>query len=473
MTKAIALFFILILITHFAFAQEKQKEQSDEEIGARTFQIVKESMGIYKNGSVLKEVTSVGRSLEKFLGLTRPLKYFLVDSSEPNAFATAGGYVYVTRGLLAIVNTQDELAGIMAHELSHVVLKHSTKSMKAGIVPAILQLPVRLIGTLTSPAVADLINIPIGFASHAALAAYSRGQERAADEHGVGVAIQAGYKPYGLVDGLERLTTYVEFLSGKPMEKNLFTDHPMTDKRVKELTSRLEKKGFKRTPYFEGTDLSVIEGMIYGQNPQGGILDTTRFIHPAIGLYFEFPKTWYAQNSPTSLAIVAPDKQSALIIAVDTASATPEAEAKKSAEKMRRGGLTILVDEPYSRNGLHGYRVQVGDDTRAAELRWITTPSGAMLKVIGITAAEEPSTELMVSMNSFRPSTAHDLSSFNYHTVDLKDASDEKTMADYVDSGDKASQAELLEILNGVAPGQGVRGGKFVKTIRTRNLAFK
>src|SRR4051794_13795740 len=87
MTKAIALFFILILITHFAFAQEKQKEQSDEEIGARTFQIVKESMGIYKNGSVLKEVTSVGRSLEKFLGLTRPLKYFLVDSSEPNAFA--------------------------------------------------------------------------------------------------------------------------------------------------------------------------------------------------------------------------------------------------------------------------------------------------------------------------------------------------------------------------------------------------
>jgi len=471
MKRVFIQFVILLLITHFGYAQ---KEQSEEQIGARTFQMVKETIGIYHNPAVLTEVESVGRSMERFLGMGQPLKYFLVDTAEPNAFATPGGYVYVTRGLLAIVNTQDEIAGIMAHELSHVVLKHATKRTKAGIVPAILQLPVRLIGTLTSPVVADIVNIPIGFASHAALAAYSRGQEKDADEHGVGIAIQAGYKPFGLVDGLERLTTYVEFIAGKVSRQNLFTDHPMTAKRVKDLTSMLRKKGFKRMPYFQGTDLSVVDGLVYGQNPEEGILDTARFIHPGIGLYFEFPKTWYAENSPTSLGMIAPDQQSALVIAVDTTSATPEDEAKKAVGKMRKSGLTILVDEPYSRNGLQGYRVQVDDDTRAAEFRWIKTPGGVMLKVVGITAAEMPSHELMVSMNSFRPSTDRDLSSFHFHTVELKETSDERPLADYVEGDDnKGSQTRLLEILNGVAPGTGVNGGRFVKTIRKRTLSDK
>ncbi|MEJ1237548.1 M48 family metalloprotease [Chryseolinea sp. T2] len=448
-----------------------QKKNSEEDIGAQTFKMVKETMGIYQNAQLLKEVEAIGHSMEKYLGMSEPLKYYLVDTPEPNAFATSGGYVYVTRGLLAIVNTPDELAGIMAHELSHVVLKHSTKRMKAGIVPAILQLPIRLVGTLASPEVADLLNIPVGFASKAALAAYSRGQETAADEHGVGVAIQAGYKPYGLVDGLERLTTYVEFISGKPMEKNIFTDHPMTTKRVEKLTEILEKKGFKRTPYFEGTDMKVIEGLVYGQNPEEGILDSGRFIHPAIGLYFNFPAGWYAQNSPSSLELIAEDKQAAIVVTVDTTDATPEEAAKQTVEKLKKSGQKILEEEAYTRNGLSAYRIQVGDNSRSAELRWIKLTKGTVLKVVGITTSPKPNPEIITSMDSFRPSTGSDLSSFKYHTVALKDNSPGKTVASFVEGDNQSGKrAQLLEILNGVAAGRAVSNGKYVKTIHTSSL---
>ncbi|MGC3944070.1 MAG: M48 family metalloprotease [Chryseolinea sp.] len=465
--------FAIIIIVFFVITDShaQKKEDSEEQIGAQTFQMVKETMGIYQNEKLLKEVEVIGHSMEKYLGMSQPLKYFLVDTPEPNAFATAGGYVYVTRGLLAIVNTPDELAGIMAHELSHVVLKHSTKRMKAGIVPAILQLPIRLVGTLASPEVADLLNIPVGFASKAALAAYSRGQETAADEHGVGIAIQAGYKPYGLVDGLERLTTYVEFIAGKPMEKNIFTDHPMTAKRVDKLTELLEKKGFKRTGYFEGTDLEMVEGLVYGQNPEEGILDSTRFIHPAIGLYFEYPAGWYAQNSPSSLELIAENKQAAMVVTVDTTSAEPADAAKKTVDKMKQGGLKITAEESYTRNGLRAYRVEVGDNSRSAELRWVKLKNGTLLKLVGITTSPKPNPEIIKSMDSFRPSTASDLSTFKYHSVELKANTPDKPVASFVEGEDKSgNRGKLLEILNGVAAGKSVSNGKYVKTIRTSSL---
>lgn len=466
----IAIVLAAVLAVNAGYAQ-KEKEESEEKIGAQTYEMVRTTMGIYQNEKLLREVVAVGQSMEKYLGMAQPLQYFLVDTAEPNAFATAGGYVYVTRGLLAIVNTRDELAGIMAHELSHVVLKHSTKRMKAGIVPAILQLPIRLVGTLASPEVADLLNIPVGFASKAALAAYSRGQETAADEHGVGIAIQAGYKPYGLVDGLERLTTYVEFIAGKPMDKNIFTDHPMTAKRVDKLTEILEKKGFQRTPYFEGTDMQTIEGLVYGQNPEEGLLDSTRFIHPAIGLYFEFPKGWYAQNSPSSLELIAPDKQSAIVTTVDTTSAAPADAAKNTVDKLKQGGLKITAEESYKRNGLDAYRVQVADNTRAAELRWIKLPGGTLLKVIAITGSTTFTPEVIGSMDSFRPSTPADLLTFKYHDVSLKDNKPNTPVASFVEGEDrKGNRAKLLEILNGVGSGKPVTNGKYVKTIRTTTL---
>lgn len=471
MTRVAAICLMLCLMADHGFSQ---KEESEEKIGAQTFQMVRETMGIYEDEKLLREVEAIGRSMEKYLGMSQPLKYYLVDTAEPNAFATAGGYVYVTRGLLAIVNTPDELAGIMAHELSHVVLKHSTKRMKAGIVPAILQIPARMVATLASPEVAGIMNIPVGFASKAALAAYSRGQEKAADEHGVGIAIQAGYKPYGLVDGLERLTTYVEFIVGKEMEKDIFTDHPMTEKRVANLTGILEKKGFKRAPYYEGTDMRTVEGLIYGQNPEEGLVDSTRFIHPSIGLYFEFPKDWSVQNSPSSLVLVAPDKQSAMITSVDTTSAAPADAAKITIDKMKEGGLKIASEESYTRHGLQGYRALVSDNERTAELRWLKLPGGVLLKVIGITGADKPNPALTTTMDSYRPSTDADLSSFTYHTIELKENLPDRSVASYVENEDtKGNRAKLLEILNGVQSGKGVSNGKYVKTIRTNSLTAK
>jgi predicted Zn-dependent protease len=135
-----------------------QKKSLSQSMGEKTFEMVKKTYGIYDNPMLLSEVKAIGRRLEKHLPFQDSMKYFLVDTYEPNAFATEGGYVYVTRGLLSIITSKDELACIMAHEISHVTKKHPRKTLEVRILPAIMQIPGNIMGALTSPVYGKLFN---------------------------------------------------------------------------------------------------------------------------------------------------------------------------------------------------------------------------------------------------------------------------------------------------------------------------
>lgn len=343
--KSRCLQLFLLLSIFYATAQSP----TEQKLGELTFKMVKETQGIYVNESALQYVKSVGLELEKHLNLGYPLKYYLVDTAEPNAFATAGGYVYVTRGLLSVLNSRDELAGIMGHELSHVSQHHSTKKMAASVLPLLLELPANIVGLLTYKEVASIINFPIDEAAKISIAAFDRSQERTADKLGVELATRAGYNPYGLVIGLERLEEYISTMSDEKRKKTLFIDHPMTSDRVKYLTGILEKQGHKRTGFSAGTEITSLDGLVYGQNPNGGIIIDNVFVHPSIELYCAFPAKWTIRNSPESITAMSEDKKSTIMVMVDTSAMTPDEAAQKFLVQVKES--TILNARSGSING--------------------------------------------------------------------------------------------------------------------------
>ena len=161
-----------------------------------------------------------------------------MNQSEPNAFAIPGGGIYVSRGLLALINREDELAGVLAHEIAHVTQRHSAKQQRKGILPGLLSVPGNVVGNVVGENLGALINAPIDTVGGAWLSRYSRGQESESDRIGIRTAAQAGYDPTALADILHRLEQDVASQTGQERRFSIFDSHPMTETRLKDIQSR-------------------------------------------------------------------------------------------------------------------------------------------------------------------------------------------------------------------------------------------
>ncbi len=130
-----SLFFILILL-YLVSSSNAQDLSIDRKLGEDGKKMIESSMGIYVDapkGKILSEMgTKLANQLENKLF---DYQFFIIDMGEPNAFALPGGYIFATRGILALANSEDELAGVIGHEIIHSNNRHSIKQQKKGILP--------------------------------------------------------------------------------------------------------------------------------------------------------------------------------------------------------------------------------------------------------------------------------------------------------------------------------------------------
>ena len=181
---------ILLLLFAPSLAQDISV---DKKLGAENALLVEREIGLYQHDSLYNLINKVGHKLvAKLKNNPFEFKFFLADSPVPNAFALPGGYIYVTRGILLLIQTEDELAGILAHEIIHVSERHSIKQMKKGRIGGILQVPGNIINAVTGTRLGNIINTPIAFTSQAFISSYSRGREKESDTCGANLAASAG-----------------------------------------------------------------------------------------------------------------------------------------------------------------------------------------------------------------------------------------------------------------------------------------
>jgi predicted Zn-dependent protease len=186
------------------------------------------------DSQALAYVTSVGERIHRATPLAdRPFHFYIVNDPSVNAFALPGGHVYVNSGLIAQADHVNMLAGVMAHEISHVVARHSIQQMQQA--QGINVLGSILLGQNPSALQSILAQVVAG----GAMARFSRADEKQADDLGLGYMVAAGYDPHGMLDMFQKLAS-LEQSSPSAVEK-FFLDHPVTADRIKDISNRISQ----------------------------------------------------------------------------------------------------------------------------------------------------------------------------------------------------------------------------------------
>jgi predicted Zn-dependent protease len=208
-------------------------ESGEIETGAKLDDEIGNKMGFYTEPKLQAYVSDIVRRLVR-AGSPRSFEYRvkIVDIADENAFATVGGYVYVTRGMLAQLNSETELAGVMAHEISHISHRHVAKQQTRALAYQVLGLGAIALGATLGNPDNNLGMAPVGVSAALAtiLSSYSQEAELEADESGLLMMAQAGYDPRGLSSFLRSLRTR-ERLTGLGYH-GLLASHPETAARI-------------------------------------------------------------------------------------------------------------------------------------------------------------------------------------------------------------------------------------------------
>jgi predicted Zn-dependent protease len=290
--------------THLGDLQSDQLSQSAAEveedvIGAREHpKIISAFGGIYENRKI---EAMLGRVVGKIIAASdqpgRGYQITLLNSPVVNAFALPGGYLYVTRGLLALANDESEIAAVLAHEMAHVTMNHAIKREQQARTAAVV-----------NRVVADVLRDPTAAQAQSAsselsLASFSREQEMEADDVGIKTIARAGYDPYAASRFLKLMQIYTDLktLPGQN-QPHYLSSHPTTTQRIERAIRNarafgapgIGEKGRERY-------LEAIDRLLFGDDPSEGFVRGTQFIHPSLRLIFSVPEGFKLENTPQAI----------------------------------------------------------------------------------------------------------------------------------------------------------------------------
>ena len=285
---------------------------SDREQGAKYHpELLKEFGGAY-SGSQVAYVTGVGRKIAVQSSLSRAQSDFtitLLNSPVNNAFAIPGGYVYITRQLMALCNDEAEMAGVLGHEVGHVAAMHSQRRQKAASRNAIggALLQVLTGAVLGDSALGGLLQKGIGSGAQLLTLKFSRSQEYEADDLGIRYLASAGYDPKALSSMLASLAAQsaldarVSGQSGGVPE--WASTHPDPASRVSRALTNAKATASASTLRNRDAFLTALNGVVYDDDPKQGVISGGRFLHPQLRLGFTGPQGYAMVNGQDAVTI--------------------------------------------------------------------------------------------------------------------------------------------------------------------------
>jgi predicted Zn-dependent protease len=235
---------------------------------------------------------------------TQTYRITILNSPNVNAFALPGGYLYVTRGLLALANDSAELAAVIAHEMGHVTANHGLARQQKEAEEVLATKVVSEVLGETPTAKVALIRGKLR------LAQFSRNQELEADAIGIKTSGLAGYDPYAAARFLQSMADYSNFRSisgATDPSLDFLASHPNAPQRIE--LARMHARQFGQ-PGTGATDrdsfLAGIDGLLYGDTPEEGYVRGSTFLHPGLGISFSVPTNFVIDNSAAAVTATGP-----------------------------------------------------------------------------------------------------------------------------------------------------------------------
>ena len=433
--------------------------------------IVERFGGVYDDLAIGGYVAAVGGRLAAHSEMPNARFFFTVlNTPEVNAFALPGGYVYVTRGLIALTNSEAELAGVLAHEIGHVAARHTAERYSRTVVAG---LGAAILGAITNDQIGQLANL----GSELYLLGYSREQEFQADTLGVRYLRGTGYAPSGMVSFLaaleteKNLTARLARIDPAQLEGGFFSTHPRTLDRV---ARAINEAGTADGVVRHDEHLGRLAGLVFGDDPSQGIVKGRDFVHPDLGFRFTAPPGFRVTN--TSDAVFARDDAGAAIV-FDNAGAATHPDPLIYLRDIWADNVRLADVERIEINGMAAatatsrVRGRVGDYQGPLDARFVVIQFGGrqifrfqFLSPPGRTAALRDAYQRTTF--SFRRLSAREAARVEPLTVELL----------RVRAGDTSAalaaglpfdefRTERFLVLNGLQPGEPLTPGRRVKII--------
>ncbi len=296
-------------------------EEQEIALGAKTHQGVMKQYQVYDNPKLQELVNRLGQTLAANSHRSHlDFKFTVLDSPQVNAFATPGGYIYITRGIMAYMNSEEELAGVLGHEIGHVTARHSVRQHSAQTFAGIGTMGLAI---LTGSRNAAQLGGQVG---QAFVSGYGRSHELEADRLGAEYLAGIGYDPQMMLEVVGILKNQEEFEKQRARDENreprsyhgVFASHPRNDQRLQEVVRAAEKFKNPNARHSDPEDfLRVMDSVDFGDAESQGVLRDNRFYHKPLDLYIRFPENWRVDNQPSQLVAVGPSLDQAMIIKLD------------------------------------------------------------------------------------------------------------------------------------------------------------
>lgn len=447
-------------------------QAQEREAGHETAEQIETSIGTIRDEKLATYVAEIGsRVAAETPESDFVYEFRVLDVAEPNAFALPGGYVFVTRGMLALTSSEDELAAVLAHEVGHVAARHSSNQLS-------LQAPMRIVTgigalatTIVSPTLGDAVADAGGAAADAVFAPFSRQQEGEADQLAQEFTSAAGWDPAGMSWALASLQRHAEREGGSGDDEGGFlSSHPATPERVedtRERASELAAASSASRTSDRRAFLAHLDGLIVGPDPRHGVFVGTKFVHPELAFSVRFPEGWRTANGLRTVGARSRDGSSVVTVTIAGEGDDPMAVARTFADGA--DGALALEKRPVGdlsavRGVAHG---ESPDGESELDLAWIAY-RGLVFQITAvspITPSGVERAEVMRAVESFHALTPGERPPLHADRLRIATAREGETVIDVARRSGSLWDPRDTAVLNDVEPNVPLVEGTPVKVV--------
>ncbi len=442
-------------------------ESQEIAIGQENHPQILREMGEYKDPELQRYVNDLGLRLAKVSERPNlPWRFTVVDQPVVNAFAVPGGFIYITRGILAYMENEAQLVGVLGHEIGHVTARHSAQQYSRS-----------LGGTLGLAALSIFVPAarPLGQIGEQALGVlflkYGRDDELQSDQLGAKYAVTGGWDPRAVPAFLATLGRMRE--GSEKGIPNWLSTHPEPASRVAEIQPFVQQLVAGRTDLVSDRDgyLKRIDGIIYGDNPEQGVVRGNAFLHPPLRFRLEYPKGWDIQNTPQQVVAKAPDAD--VFIVLQLVEKPQGRDMREIAlASMQGAGFTPVEVDRTTINGneaaLGIYRGQTEDGGLIAARAGHIRHNNNVYVIAGLVPQQtfqQADAAFLQTIRSFRGLSAAEAEAIHANRVDLYTVRSGDTWASIAERFGGVVTAQILSVMNNSQTGPEPQPGARIKIV--------
>ena len=425
------------------------------------------SMGLYEDEAIQQYVNQIGQRLAAASERPDlPWTFRVIDDPTINAFAVPGGFIYITRGILAHMNSEAELAGVLGHEIGHVTARHSVSQMSKA---QLAQLGLGL-GMIFAPEIAAFGDLA-GAGLQLLFLKYGRDDENEADELGVRYMRRTNYEPTELAEVMLMLERSSQMQEESGRVPEWLSSHPSPPNRVANILAEVrntqaEASGSGAALVRRDEFIRRLDNMVYGVDPREGFFEGTTFLHPQLRFRFDFPSDWQTVNQKQAVQGVSGNQDAA--ISITLAQGTPAQAMQEFASDQN---VQTRGSRQQSINGLPAVTSEFAVATEQGTLRGLVafvSHGNNTYRVLGYTPESRwgnYSSAISRSLGSFARLTDQAALSAQPERLDVVQVSSGMTLSTFLQRYPSTEEPEIVALINHLDGDARLNGGAVYKRV--------